>query len=131
MKARKISKFGPYHHQPKSICPCASEKLMYNAVKHSSAFIFDRIFFIFAGNEDNYKVSDVFEIRPDLTGLRSQLPLSVLKISISWQKSCEHSSSYIFYSIIFNLAGNRDMYKSLNKFEFRPDITTYSRVTCP
>ena len=32
MKARKISKFGPYHHQPKSICPCASEKLMYNAV---------------------------------------------------------------------------------------------------
>ena len=32
MKAIKISKFGPYHHQPKSICPCASEKLMYNAV---------------------------------------------------------------------------------------------------
>ena len=32
MKARMISKFGPYHHQPKSICPCVSEKLIYNAV---------------------------------------------------------------------------------------------------
>ena len=34
---------------------------------HSSAFIFDRIFFILAGKEDNYKISDEFEIRPDLT----------------------------------------------------------------
>ena len=32
---------------------------------HSSAFIFDRIFFIFAGNEDNHKVADEFEIPPD------------------------------------------------------------------
>ena len=30
--------------------------------EHSSAFIFDWIFFIFAGNEDNHKVLDKFEI---------------------------------------------------------------------
>ena len=35
------------------------------ACYHSSAFIFDWIFFILAGNKDNYIVSDEFEIRPD------------------------------------------------------------------
>ena len=50
------------------ICPCVSEKLLYNVVKTIiSAFIFDRIFFIFAGNEDNYKVLEEFEICPYLT----------------------------------------------------------------
>ena len=34
---------------------------------HSSAFIFDRIFFILAGNEDIHNISDEFEIRPDRT----------------------------------------------------------------
>ena len=33
---------------------------------HSSAFIFDRIFFILAGNEIIYNISE-FEIRPDRT----------------------------------------------------------------
>ena len=32
-----------------------------------SAFIFDRIFFILAGNEDIHNISDEFEIRPDRT----------------------------------------------------------------
>ena len=44
------------------ICPCASEKLMYNVVNTLGASIFDRIFFIFAGKEDNHKVSTEFEI---------------------------------------------------------------------
>ena len=34
---------------------------------HSSAFIFDRIVFILAGNENIYNISDEFEIRPDRT----------------------------------------------------------------
>ena len=34
---------------------------------HSSAFIFDRIFFILAGNEDIHNILDEFEIRPDRT----------------------------------------------------------------
>ena len=35
--------------------------------EHSSAFIFDRIFFILTGNEDNHKITDEFEIRPNPT----------------------------------------------------------------
>ena len=34
---------------------------------HSSVFIFDRIFFILARNENLYNISDEFEIRPDQT----------------------------------------------------------------
>ena len=31
----------------------------------------------------------------------------------------------------FNLAGNKDMHKSLDEFEFQPDPTTDYGVTCP
>ena len=48
------------------ICPCASEKLMYNGV-NTLAPIFDQIFFILAGNEEIHNISDEFEIRPDRT----------------------------------------------------------------
>ena len=33
----------------------------------ASAFNFDRIFFILAGNEDIHNIADEFEIRPDRT----------------------------------------------------------------
>ena len=36
-----------------------------------------------------------------------------------------------FYSIILILAGNKDMYKSLNELKFRPDTTINFRVICP
>ena len=36
-----------------------------------------------------------------------------------------------FKSIILILAGNEDMHKSLDEFEFRPDTATNSRVICP
>ena len=39
------------------ICPCASEKLMYNVVNTLAP-----TFFIFAGNEDSYKVLDELKI---------------------------------------------------------------------
>ena len=32
---------------------------------------------------------------------------------------------------ILLLAGNEDMHKSLDEFEFRPDPTTDNRVSCP
>ena len=35
--------------------------------EQSSAFIFNGIFFVLAGNEDIYNISDEFEIRPDRT----------------------------------------------------------------
>ena len=47
------------------ICPSVSEEFMYNVV-NTLVSIFDRIF-IFAGNKENHKVSDEFEIRPDPT----------------------------------------------------------------
>ena len=39
--------------------------IMGKCCEHSSAFIFDRIFFILAGNENIHNISDEFEIRPD------------------------------------------------------------------
>ena len=49
------------------ICPCTSEKLMYNVVNTLAPLLliessFDRIFFSFAGKEDNHKVLDEYEI---------------------------------------------------------------------
>ena len=35
--------------------------------EHSSSFSFDRIFFVFAGKEDNHKILDEFKFRPALT----------------------------------------------------------------
>ena len=39
-------------------------------------------------------------------------------------KMCHHIFSAIFDWILFILAGNEDMYKSLNEFEIRLDATT-------
>ena len=36
-----------------------------------------------------------------------------------------------FKSIILILAGNEDMYKSLDEFKLRPDTTTNNRIICP
>ena len=44
---------------------------------------------------------------------------------------CDHCSAFIFVWILFILAGNKDNQKSLDKFEFRPDLITYYRVSCP
>ena len=41
--------------------------IMGKILLHSSAFIFGRIFFILAGNEDNHNISDEFEFKPDST----------------------------------------------------------------
>ena len=41
------------------------KKNQYITCGHSSAFMFERIFFILVGKEDNHNVSDEFEIRPD------------------------------------------------------------------
>ena len=56
------------------ICPLTAElaaleclKNQYLYCDHSSAFNFDRIFFILAGNKNNHNISDEFEFRPDLT----------------------------------------------------------------
>ena len=50
-----------------NLCPCASEKLMYNVVNTLAPLFFDWIFFILAGNEDIYNISDKFKIWPERT----------------------------------------------------------------
>ena len=37
----------------------------------------------------------------------------------------------VFDRILFILAGNDDIHKSLHEFEIRPDPTTDNRVSCP
>ena len=37
----------------------------------------------------------------------------------------------VFYLILFILAGNEDMHKISDEFEFRPDRTTDYGVSCP
>ena len=49
------------------ICPCASEKLLYNVVSTLAPSFLIGSFFILAGNKDIHNISDEFEIRPDRT----------------------------------------------------------------
>ena len=37
-----------------------------------------------------------------------------------WEIYCGYSNSFIFYSIFFILAGNKDMHKGWDEFEFLP-----------
>ena len=48
-----------------------------------------------------------------------------------WGKRCLHLFSVVFDPILFILAGNKDMHKILDEFEFRPDRTTDYWVRCP
>ena len=42
-----------------------------------------------------------------------------------------HFFSAVFHPILFIFAGNDDMHKSSDKFEFRPALTTDCGVSCP
>ena len=44
---------------------------------------------------------------------------------------CRHVFSAVFDRILFILAGNDDIHKSLDEFEIRPDPTTDYGVSCP
>ena len=44
---------------------------------------------------------------------------------------CHHVISVDIDPIFFKLAGNKDMHNIMNEFEFRPDRTTDSGVSCP
>ena len=53
------------------------------------------------------------------------------KIPIDFPHFHYHIFSTVFDRILFMLAGNKDMHKSLDEFEFRPDPTTDYGVSCP
>ena len=78
--------------------------------------IFDRILFIFAGNEDMYKSLNELEIRPDaITGFHGNHRVIMGK--------CVHSSAFIFDQIFFILAGIENIYNISVEFEIRSDRT--------
>ena len=52
-------------------------------------------------------------------------------LSYNGGKLCLHLFSVVFDPIIFKFAGNEDMHKISEKFEFRPDQTTDYGVSCP
>ena len=49
---------------------------------------------------------------------------------VIWGKGRHHFSA-VFDRILFILAGNYDIHKSLREFEIRPDPTSDNRVSCP
>ena len=52
-------------------------------------------------------------------------------IELQWEKRCLHLFSVVFDQIFFILAGNEDMHKISDEFEFPPDRTTDYGVSCP
>ena len=90
----------------------------------ASALIFDQIFVKLAGNQDMHKISDEFEFRLDRInhfGVMSPWERIKFSIDILW---CLHLFSVVFDPILFILAGNEDMHKISDEFDFRPDRTT-------
>ena len=63
----------------------------------------------------------------DAIRLQSYLPLRAEKAH-SWP--CPINSDFIFDRMFFKLAGYRDSYKILDKFDFGPDRTIFFGVTC-
>ena len=65
IKAWMSSNFGQITPPTPELSALAHLKIDVLCCEHSSAYIFDPIFLIFAGNEDNLEVSDKFETQPD------------------------------------------------------------------
>ena len=53
------------------------------------------------------------------------------KSPLTYNGENDVSTFSLFDPILFILAGNEDMHKNSNKFEFRPDWTTDYGVSCP
>ena len=47
------------------------------------------------------------------------------------EKRCLHFFSAVYDLILMIFAGNEDMHKSLDEFEFGQDLKTDCRVSCP
>ena len=80
-----------------------------------------------------HKISDEFELRPDWTLTTELAALERLKNfhRLIMGKCCLHASSFIFDRVIIKVAGNQDMHKSSDEFDFGPHQTTHFGVTCP
>ena len=114
------------------ICPWASEKLMYDVVKTlAPSFLIGSFSFLqVTWTTIKSRMSSKFgQIRPCTAELAALDGLKIISINYKWEKCCDYSSAFIFDWNRFILAGNKDMHKSLNEFEFQPDPTTDYGVT--
>ena len=64
------------------------------------------------------------EIRPWTRELAALERLKKSHKLIMEKKTSSHFLRFFFYLILFILAGNEDMHRSLDEFEIRPDPTT-------
>ena len=102
--------------------------------RHFFSVAIDPILFKFAGNEDRHNILDEFEFRPDLTtdnGVSCPWASEKIPIDLYREKRSHYVFSAVFDQILFILAGNEDIHKSLYEFEFRTDPTTDYGVSCP
>ena len=80
-----------------------------------------------------YESLEKFEIRRDSTtdcGVSCPLATEKITIDLLWENGVVTFSQLFFDRILFILAGNNDIHKSLDEFEIRPDPTPDHRVTC-
>ena len=100
------------------ICPCASEKLLYNVVTTvapsfligSSSYL--QVTRTSLTSQTSSKFSQIGPRTAELAALERL-------VKSPWKKCLEHSSAYIFDWIFFILTGIEDMHESLDEFEFR------------
>ena len=107
----------------------------------SSSFIFDQIITKVTGNQDRHKSSVEFDfgrIRPLILELLIR-PLILELLALECWKFHTFELEYlwsqlanlVFDPIHFILAGNKDVHKISDEFQFRPDQTTDYGVSCP
>ena len=88
----------------------------------------DWIFFILAGNEDNYKSLDelnfgrILPLTSELAALERLKKRHIILL---------HSSAFIFDRIFFILAGIEDNLNISDKFKILHNLSTYCGVSCP
>ena len=103
------------------ICPCTSEKLMYNVVNTLAPLFligFSSFLQVRRTTIKSWKSSKFYQSRPWTAELAALERLEKSPYTYNG-RSCEQSSTFIFNLIFFILAGNEDMHESLDEFEFR------------
>ena len=105
-----------------------------NRCHHFFSVAIDPILFKLAGNEDMHNILDEFEFWPDVTtdyGVSCPWASEKNSHRLIMGKRSLHVFSAVFDRILFILAGNEDIHKSLYEFEFRTDPTADYEVSCP
>ena len=130
IKAWMSSNFGQI---PLLTWELAALERLKNRCCHFFSVAIDKIHFKFVGNEDIHNISDEFEFRPDRTtdyGVNCPWTSKKYPHRLIMGKMVSPFFSAVYSPILFILADNEDMHKSLDEFEFWPDLRTDYGVSC-